>query len=297
LPLPWEGPVSNLQLFVACVAIWGSTWLAITFQLGRVAPEASVFYRFLLASLLLFAYCRARRLSQRFTSREHAWLALQGALMFSVSYIFVYYAEEHVVSGLVAVGYSASPLLALIGMRIFFGTPMTAPLIAGSILGVVGITLVFWPEFAHLQGDRSTAIGAMHTALAVMVSALGSMVAHRNQQAKLPLWQTMAWGMLYGAMFSLLVCLVTAKPLAFAPTLPYVLSLAYLAVLGSIIAFAGYLTLIHRVGATRAGYIGVMVPIVALAISSIFEHFRWHAVTVAGIAVTVAGNVIILRRK
>jgi drug/metabolite transporter (DMT)-like permease len=103
--------VTNLHLFVACVAIWGSTWIAITFQLGKVAPDASVSYRFLLASLMLFAYCIARRLPLRYTWREHAWIALQGVLMFSVSYIFVYYAEEHIVSGLVAVGYSASPLL------------------------------------------------------------------------------------------------------------------------------------------------------------------------------------------
>jgi drug/metabolite transporter (DMT)-like permease len=279
------------------VAIWGSTWLAITFQLGRVAPEASVFYRFLLASVLLFGYCAVRKLPLRFNRSEHGWLALLGVLMFSVSYIFVYYAEENVVSGLVAVGYSASPLLALIGMRAFFGTPMTGPLIAGAVLGIFGITLVFWPEFAHLQGDRKTAIGASHTAIAVIVSALGAMVAHRNQQAKLPLWQTMAWSMLYGALFSLAVTLATGKSLAFEATVPYVLSLAYLAVLGSIIAFAGYLTLLHRVGATRAGYIGVMVPIVALVISSIFEHFRWHAVTIVGIVVTVAGNVLILRRK
>jgi drug/metabolite transporter (DMT)-like permease len=279
------------------VAIWGSTWIAITFQLGRVEPEASVFYRFLAASLMLFAYCAARRLPQRFTRGEHAWLALQGVLMFSVSYIFVYYAEQHVVSGLVAVGYSASPLLALIGMRVFFGAPMTRPLVAGALLGMAGITLVFWPEFAHLQGDRSTALGAMHTAIAVIVSALGSMAAHRNQQAKLPLWQTMAWGMLYGSIFSLAVTLATGKPLRFEATLPYVASLAYLAVLGSILAFAGYLTLIHRVGATRAGYIGVMVPVVALVLSSIFEHFRWQAVTVVGILVTVLGNIIILKRK
>ena len=262
-----------------------------------MAAEASVFYRFLLASLLLFAYCALRRLPLRFNAREHAWLALQGVLMFSVSYLFVYYAEEHVVSGLVAVGYSASPLLALVGMRVFFGTPMTRPLIAGAILGIVGITLVFWPEFARLQGDRGTAIGAAHTAIAVLVSALGSMVAYRNQQAKLPLWQTMAWGMLYGALFSLAATLATGRALAFDATAGYVLSLAYLAVLGSIVAFAGYLTLIHRVGATRAGYIGVMVPIVALAISSVFEHFLWHAVTVVGILVTVLGNVIILKRK
>jgi drug/metabolite transporter (DMT)-like permease len=289
--------LSNLQLFIAAVAIWGSTWLAITFQLGKVAPEASVFYRFLLASVLVFAYCFARRLPLRYTSKQHLWVALMGVLMFSVSYILVYYAEQHVVSGLVAVGYSASPMLGLIGMRVFFGTPMTRLLLLGSILGMVGIALVFWPEFARLQGDRDTALGAMYTITAVVVSALGSIVAQRNSRAGQPLWQSLAWGMLYGAAFSLAFTLATGQPLAFEATMPYVLSLIYLAVLGSILAFAAYLTLLHRVGAARAGYIGVMVPIVALVISAAFEGFRWHALTWLGIAVSVAGNVIVLRRR
>ena len=289
--------MSNLQLFIAAVAIWGSTWLAITFQLGRVAPEASVFYRFLLASVIVFAYCLARRLPLRYSLREHLWIALLGVLMFSVSYIFVYYAEQHVVSGLVAVGYSASPMLGLIGMRVFFGTPMTRLLVLGSILGMVGIALVFWPEFAKLQGDRETALGAMHTVIAVVVSAFGAIVAQRNQRAQLPLWQSMAWGMLYGSLFSLAVTLAAGEKLEFEATMPYVLSLVYLAVLGSILAFAAYLTLLHRVGAARAGYIGVMVPIVALVISALFEKFQWHALTWLGIAVSVAGNVIVLRRK
>ena len=289
--------MSNLQLFLAAVAIWGSTWLAIKFQLGKVAPEASVFYRFLLASLILFAFCLARHLPLRYKPREHLWIALLGVLMFSVSYIFVYYAEQHVVSGLVAVGYSASPMLGLICMRVFFGTRMSPLLILGSILGMVGIALVFWPEFAKLQGDRDTALGAFHTIVAVLVSALGAIVAQRNQRAELPLWQSMAWGMLYGALFSLVVTFAMGEALAFEATAPYVLSLVYLAVLGSILAFAAYLTLLHRVGAGRAGYIGVMVPIVALVISAAFEGFRWHALTWAGIAVSVAGNVIVLRRK
>jgi drug/metabolite transporter (DMT)-like permease len=289
--------LSNLQLFIAAVAIWGSTWLAITFQLGKVAPEASVFYRFLLASLLVFAYCLARKLPLRYSLREHLWMAFTGVLMFSVSYIFVYYAEQHVVSGLVAVGYSASPMLGLIGLRVFFGTPMTLLLVLGSILGMFGIALVFWPEFAKLQGDRDTALGALHTIIAVVVSALGSIAAQRNGRAGLPLWQGMAWGMLYGSLFSLAVTLATGQALDFEPTLPYVLSLLYLAVLGSILAFAAYLTLLHRVGAARAGYIGVMVPIVALVISAAFEGFRWHALTGLGIAVSVAGNVIVLRRR
>ena len=201
------------------------------------------------------------------------------------------------VSGLVAVGYSASPMLGLIGMRVFFGTPMTRLLLMGSILGMVGIALVFWPEFAKLQGDRDTALGAMYTITAVVVSALGSIVAQRNSRAGQPLWQSLAWGMLYGAAFSLAYTLATGQPLAFEATMPYVLSLIYLAVLGSILAFAAYLTLLHRVGAARAGYIGVMVPIVALVISAAFEGFRWHALTWLGIAVSVAGNVIVLRRR
>ena len=288
--------MSNLQLFVACVAIWGSTWLAITYQLGAVAPEASVFYRFLLASLILFAYCLARKLPLAYSRRNHLWLALFGFLMFSVSYIFVYYAEEHVVSGLVAVGYSASPLLGMLGLRLFFGTPITARMTAGSILGIVGITLVFWPEFAKLSGDGDTALGALYTAFAVILSSLGSMVAHRNRDAQIPVWQSMAWGTLYGALFSLAITLGMGKSLSFLATPAYVLSLLYLTVFGSVLAFAGFLTLLNRIGAAKSGYIGVMVPIVALVISSFFEGFRWHALTLAGIAVSVAGNVLVLRR-
>ncbi|HUI99240.1 MAG TPA: EamA family transporter [Usitatibacter sp.] len=289
--------MSNLQLFVACVAIWGSTWLAITFQLGSVAPEASVAWRFLLASTLLFAYCLVRRLSLRYTLREHAGIALQGILMFSASYIAVYYAEQNVVSGLVAVGYSASPLLGMLGMRLLFRTPMTHAVIAGSILGIAGVVLVFWPEFGLLRGDRRTAVGAAFTAAAVVLSTLGSMAAHRNQEGRIPLWQGMAWAMLYGALFSLAVALAAGKPVAFSWTAPYLLSLAYLAVFGSIVAFAGYLTLIRRMGVARSGYIGVMVPIVALAVSAAFEGFRWHALTGIGIAVSVAGNVVVLRER
>ena len=287
----------SVPIFAACVLIWGTTWLAITFQLGRVAPEASVFYRFLIASLLLFAFCLARRLPLRFSRQQHAWIALQGFLMFCVSYVFVYYAEQNVVSGLVAVGYSASPLLAMVGLRAFFGTPMTPRVAAGSLLGIVGIALVFWPEFAHLKGGGRPVVGAVFTVLSVLFSSGGSLVAHRNHEAELPLWQTMAWGMLYGAFGALLITYGVGESLAFQPTAPYVLSLLYLSVFGSIVAFGGYLTLMRRVGAARSGYIGVMVPIVALVISSLFEKFDWHPLTFAGIAVSVAGNIVILRER
>ncbi len=288
--------MTNLQLFAACVAIWGSTWIAITFQLGTVAPEASVFYRFLLASALLFGWCLARGLPLRFSRRQHLWIAFQGMLMFSVSYVAVYYAEQYVVSGLVAVGYSASPLLNMIGMRLLFGTPMTLRVGAGAMLGLAGITLVFWPEFSHLRADGKVALGAAFTVAAVVLSAASNMVAHRNHDAGVPVWQSMAWGMLYGSVFTLAIVLVLGRPLGFAATPAYVGSLLYLAVFGSILAFGGFLTLLGRVGPARAGYIGVMVPIVALAISSAFEGYRWELLALVGVAVSVAGNVLILRR-
>ena len=232
----------------------------------------------------------------RFSAREHLWIALQGVLMFSVSYVCVYYAEQHVVSGLVAVGYSASPLLNMLGMRLFFGTSMTGRVALGAMLGILGITLVFWPEFSHLKGGGHVAIGAAFTAAAVILSALSNMAAHRNHEAGVPVWQNMAWGMLYGALFTLALALALGRPLAFEATPAYALSLLYLAVFGSVLAFGGFLTLLGRIGAARAGYIGVMVPIVALGISTLFEGYRWEWLALVGVAVSVAGNVIILRR-
>ena len=289
--------MTNLQLFIACVSIWGSTWIAITYQLGRVAPEASVTYRFFLASLLLFAYCAVRRLPLRYPLRDHLWIAFQGVMMFGVSYVWVYYAEQHVVSGLVAVGYSASPLLGMIGLRICYGTPMTARMTTGSLLGIAGITLVFWPEFSRLGLGPAVVLGATYTVLAVVASSVGSLVAHRNYDAKLPTWQVMAWGMLYGSLSSLAIALMTGESLTFEVSVPYIASFVYLTLLGSIVAFGCYLTLLKRIGAARSGYVGVMTPVVALVVSAAFEGFRWHILTLVGIGVSVAGNVLVLRRR
>jgi len=287
---------SNLALFLTCVAIWGSTWIAITFQLGRVDPAVSVSYRFLLAAAILFAYCRWRGLSLRFDARDHLFLLLQGATMFSVSYICVYHAEALVVSGLVAVGFSASPLLNMVGVRIVLGTPMTTRVFLGGLLGVAGIVLVFRPELGTLAADARVLRGAAFTALAVVTSAVGSVVAARNARLGVAFWQGMALAMLYGAASSLLLAVCAGRPLAFDWSFRYAGSLLYLAVFGSIVAFAGYFTLLGRIGAARAGYIGAIVPLVALAISSLFEGFAWRAETWLGIGLSIAGNIVMLRR-
>jgi drug/metabolite transporter (DMT)-like permease len=292
----YPGTLNTLTVFAGCVAIWGTTWLAITFQLGNVPVEASVAYRFILAAALLAAYCRIRRLPMRFTPAEHALLALLGVLMYSVGYLFVYRAELHVASGLVAVGYSASPLLAMFGMRIVFGQAITGRMMVGAVLGIIGVTLVYLPELDHATHKGSVVLGALFTAAAVVVTTLANLVAHRNHERKLHGWATMAWSMGYGGVASLIAALILGERLAFDWSPAYVLSLAYLIVFGSILAFAAFLELLGRIGPSRASYVGVMVPIVALIISSVVEGFNWQVLTFAGVAVSFAGNVLVLRK-
>ena len=287
----------NWLLFVIPSCIWGSTWLVITFQLGNVAPEMSVGYRFLMASAVLFAFCRWRRLPLRFSLSQHVDLFLFGAASFCISYILLYYAETFIVSGMVAVGYSASPMINMLFSRLFFGTPMTRRVATGASFGIVGIACIFWPEFSTLSISRDAGLGALLTMLSVVASAAGSMVAMRTQRRGLPIWTSMAWGMLYGGALALAMGAALGKPFAFDGSAAYLLSMLYLAVLGSIVTFACYLTLLGRIGAARAGYIGVMVPIAALSVSFFFEKFAWGWLTTAGVCLSVLGNVVMLRGK
>ena len=287
--------MNTLSLFAGCVLIWGTTWLAITHQLGPVAPEISVSHRFLLAALVIAAWCRLRGLSLKFTRAEHAALALMGVAMYGISYIFVYHAELHVASGLVAIGYSASPLLSTLGMRLFFGQAVTVRMALGSVLGIAGISLVYWPEFARQAGGGGMALGAVFTLLAVLLSTSGGLLAHRNHERKLHGWPTMAWSMGYGALSALIVALALGRSYTIDLGAPYLLSLAYLSLFGSVLNFGAWLTLVGRIGAPRASYVGVMAPVVALFVSTLFEGFQWHPLTAVGVAVSIAGNVLVLR--
>jgi drug/metabolite transporter (DMT)-like permease len=286
--------LNNLSLFLCCVAIWGTTWLAITFQLGPVAPEVSVSHRFLLAAILIALWCRWRGISLRFAVRDHLALALMGGLMYGLAYVAVYHAELHLASGLVAIGYSASPLLSALGTRAFLGQPVTARLLGGAAMGLAGITLVYWPELGRFEAGRDALPGIGFTAGAVLLSCSGGLLAQRNHQRGLHGWPTMAWSMGYGALVALVVALALGRPYNIDLGAPYLLSLLYLALLGTVITFGVWLTLVGRIGAARASYVGVMAPVVALFVSTLFEGFVWHPLTAAGVAVSVAGNILVL---
>jgi drug/metabolite transporter (DMT)-like permease len=287
--------LSTPRLFAAATAIWGTTWIAITFQLGRAPPEASVALRFAIASALLLGWCRLRGIPLRFPLRVHAQLALLGVFMFCLSYLAVYRAETYLVSGLVALGYSASPLVNAAISRVALGTPATRGVVAGGLLGVAGILLVFWPELQRVRADAGVLAGSLLVAGAVLASGVGNVFATRLERLGVNVWQKMAWGMAWGSAGSTLAAVATGGGFHFSLAPSYLASLLYLAVFGSILAFAAYLTLLERVGAARAGYVGVMTPVVALAISGVVEGFPWGPTTVVGIAVVAAGNLVVLR--
>jgi len=289
--------VSNLGLYLAAVLIWGSTWLAITFQLGKVPPEVSVAYRFALASVLLFGWCSVRRLSLAFSWRDHLWMALEGLLLFGLNYVCVYLAEGQISSGLVAVVFSLMVFLNIIGTRAFFGTPVKPATVVGAACGIGGVILIFMPEIGRAPDHGRPLLGLAYAIIATFSASLGNLVAARNHRRGLPVIQINTFGMMYGALFVALYAWVAGRSFVFNGSMGYLLSLGYLALFGSIFAFGAYLTLIGRIGADRAGYTAAAIPIVALMFSTAFEGLRWQFFTVVGITLCVAGNVLVLRRR
>src|SRR5579863_988792 len=289
--------MSTLGLYAVAVLIWGSTWLVIKFQLGVVSPVVSVAWRFALAALMLLAYSAIKRRPLRFGARDHLWIALQGALMFGLNYVGVYLAEQDLTSGLVAVVFSIVVSMNAVGMRVFYSQPIRAVTIVAAFIGVAGVALVFWPEIRGLSSSAVQLRGLEVALAATTIASLGNMVAARIHQRGLPVMQVNAWAMLYGAALVALVAVASRQRFSFDLSWPYVCSLVYLSLFGSALAFGAYLTLMRRIGADRASYTAVAIPVVALLLSGVFEHLRWQLATFIGVALCVAGNVLMLRRR
>lgn len=289
--------MENALLYALTSLIWGSTWIAITFQLGAVAPEASIVYRFALAALVLGVFVLVRRLPMAYTWRQHGFIALQGAFLFSFNYILVYLAEELLTSGLVAIVFSNIIIMNVLLGALFLGNPIRPRVVVGGLLGVAGLALVFSPELVGFDFSGGRASGLALSFVAVLSASIGNIISARNQRAGLPIVQTNALGMAYGTVLTLVIALLRGVDFSFEASPAYVSSLVYLAVFGSVIAFGSYLTLIGRMGVDRAGYIGVVFPLVALGLSTLFEGLAWNLPGLLGVLLVAAGNVLVLSRR
>lgn len=283
-------------LYAAVVLIWGSTWAAIPFQLGVVAVEVSVAWRFALGSLALFAYAAASGRRLGIPLRHYGAVVTQGMLMFSSSYLFTYYAIGYVTSGLVAVIFSLIVFFNAFFAWLLFGSPVEARLIVAALVGAAGVAFLFWPEVSAFELADTSLLGLLLAVAAVVIASLGNMAAITNTNRGLPVMSVNAHGMAWGALTSLAVSAIFGRRIEFLWQAEYVLSLLYLAIFGSAVAFGCYLALIRRIGAARAAYTAVLFPPVALLISTFVEGYRWTVPAAIGTGLIIAGNWLALTR-
>jgi len=284
-------------LYASVVLIWGSTWAAIPYQLGDVSAELSVAYRFGIAALFLYAYALLSRRQLRLPADAYVFVFLQGTLLFCLNYFFVYYGAAHITSGLVAVLFSSIVLFNAIFERIFFKKKIDGRLIIAGFLGLSGIAMIFWREVSVLNFGDETIVGIAFILAATILASLGNMTAVVNTRRELPVVAVNAHAMAWSTLLSFVIALLLGREFSFSLEQGYLLSLAYLAVFGSAIAFGCYLALIRRIGAARAAYSSVLFPVVALGISTLIEGYQWTGIAAAGIMLTLAGNWLILSSR
>ena len=288
--------MQNALYYTITILIWGSTWLAIKFQLGVVAPELSIAYRFSLAAVMLFVFSAVRGLPLRFSRRQHIAMAMQGFLLFSLNYILVYLAEGYLASGLVAILYTTIIISNVILGAVLLGAPVRMRVVLGALVGILGIGIIFYPELAYFDLSGGGGLGVILTLVSVVSASLGNILSARNQRSGLPVIQTNAFGMAYGAAFMFILAWFNGSPFTFDPSLSYAVSLLFLALFGSVIAFGAYLTLLGRIGADRAAYVTVLFPVISLFLSTLFEGMTWDLAQLGGVGLVLAGNAIVLAR-
>jgi len=287
----------QLLFFIIPCLIWGSTWFAIKFQLGKVDPLVSVVYRFLMAGLLLMAFSAIRKLNLRYTLREHLLMVLQGVILFGFNYWFVYLAETNLTSGVVAIIFSFSIFTNIFFNYLLLKGKIRKEVMAGAILGIAGTLLIFSHE---LQSSEQLIIGYQAFLFcfgSIVLASLGNILSKYNQTRKLPVIQTNAFSMTYGSLAMMLMVPLSGRSFTFDASFSYIASLFYLAILGSIVAFTLYLKLVGDIGPDRAGYTTLVAPVIALIISSFFENYQWGIAAASGIVLLFAGNIMALKIK
>jgi drug/metabolite transporter (DMT)-like permease len=282
------------QLFALAVLVWGTTWHAIVYQIAETPVVWGVALRFALAGAFcgVIAAWRGERLW--IGPRGLALASLQGLFMYSLSYLCVYEAEHHVPSGLVAIGYSLSPIINGVASHLIWKTPLSLRFLKGGLMGAAGVALIFAPEWSRVDTKGETGLGLLFTVAAVLLSSVGSLASSRNRALGLPFWATMAWGMGAGAVLSTTLAVAQSTPLPWPMSSAWWASLLYLSIAGSAVAFACFLGLQQRLGPGPASTVGVATPVLALIVSTALEGYVPTLWTLAGVAMALGGSALAL---
>lgn len=295
---PQSTRLSVLIPFAIVTLIWGSTWIVIRDQLGTVPPSWSVAYRFAVAGVAMLCWALWRRDSLRLDARGWGFAAALAVAQFVLNFNFVYRAELYIPSGLVAVVFAILLVPNAILARIFLGQRMGAQLLVGSAIAVAGIALLF----VHEARSGATATAAVVTGIAItlcgVLSASAANIMQGTETSKrYPMASMLGISMLIGAAVNAGWAWATTGPPVIEPRIGYLLGVLYLGVAASAVAFFLYFNVIRTIGPAKAAYSGVLVPVIAMLFSTVFEGYRWTPLALGGGVLALVGLVIALRAR
>lgn len=289
-----ERPISqrDLLLYATTVLCWSASWYALKFNSSfSVSPPVSICWRFVLAAALMFVFCALSGRTLRFGWQAHATFALLGVFLFSTNFIFFYYASTMLISGLLAVVFSLASIinLAIGALRGDLAGPRRW---FGAALGVLGIVLLYWPTLSIESGGG---FGLALCLCGTLSFCIGNQISLSLKGRDIPVMSASTWGMAYGALWSAILSISAGLPFVYDPAIEYTLSLLFLSLISTVLAFWAYLNLVRSIGPGRAAYATVMFPIFALLLSTLVEDYVWTPLAVLGVGLSLSGNLFVLR--
>ena len=288
---------NTIFLFIATLFCWGPTWYVIKFQLGIVDPMLSVFYRFFLASILILLFCKIKKLPLKFSFKEHFYIFILGALLFNINYVIFYMSTQHLISGFVALCFSSILFMNVLNNFIFHRLKPKLLTLLGGLLGTLGLISIFFDEIINFELSKSSSYGILLGVIATYFASLGNLVSAYTSKLNLNVISVTGYGMLYGSLSLLLFLIFKDTSFNFDFSISYISSLIYLSFFGSVLGFSLYLTLIKKIGANDAAYVAIIMPLIALFISSIFEGLQWNINLLIGAILILIGNFLILKKN
>ncbi len=283
--------------FLLVALIWGSTWLVIKDQISTVPPGWTVTWRFLLASIGMVILAKLRGESLRLPPGGQKFAVLVGVPQFCMNFQFVYRAEQYLTSGIVAVLFALLLVPNALLSRVFLKASLGGRFVAGSVVAIAGIALLLLHEYRIAPPQASIMLGTLLTVGALLSASTANVLQASNMAKRVAVVPLIAWAMIWGTAANAAWSWIVSGPPVFDPRPAYYAGIVYLALIGSVVTFPLYFSLIRQVGAGKAAYNGVLVPVVAMGLSTVFEGYQWSVLAAAGAGLALAGLLIALSTR
>ena len=291
----------NILLFLGALFFWSATWSIIGLTQVNIDldPTISVFIRFIIAGLIILIFVALTKRNLIFSIKDHLYFFVLGIFLYSGNYIFFYNSNVYLPSNIPATVFCLLTIFNILGERYIFNKPITTLALFGATLGITGIAIIFFKDFLSFNLNSGTTLGLLFALLATLSASIGNLIAIYNKRNfNIPLLQNVAFAMIYGALVALIVSFIKGAefyiPLK---NLSYLLGQAYLIIFGSVISFLCYIRFIEKESATKGGYIGVIMPILALIIAMIFEDVKPDIYFLIGLPLALFGLILILKQE